>query len=1298
MGDINRSRFLPVIERILDEFDQPGQVITIDRIDLELGTIPLECLDLAIERLEAALREALIGALNNGVSVPTPHSNTGRVGASSIEALPVRAALLHRLTQYLLYGTWPYQDASANDPRALLADLLANEPTVLLILIGHHWKRPAFIRRLALQLPSGDLDRLLGMIEPDVSDAILATMGGNSAHADLQPTHDIPGSESAGTSTLDRLDAFLVHGTLADIHPEQLLLEAAADDPDGLSDLLHRHMRDDAMLRRMIEVISPDALAKLLALLAPEDAAIIIALMHQVRRLNHTAPVIPLNDRAFERLLWFISLRYVLNEAGTQFNRKRFVERMIAGIANAERLTYRDLLRAFHLGVVELAKSSPNAASLPAIIDDLTRATPTTAALSDPLPEIEQAVEQEHQTPISVMTWMLRSAGASDPAGLRVLLRGLAIRDPALLVRTVGAALPLPTLIKLLLSQEHARHADALTRWLAHATAGGAALSHKIQAAVIGAIAAFDRTGRDRLLPSIFHAVAALSDEAPEIIAAMVAAWPEIVEPDERIASERRVAPTVPARTEPGGNVDHTSEADTASLAGYSDIDRLRHLLMTGVLPWRDMLTEPGLTSDRVIESLERWRPGAVRAALKGTPLTRSHVHSALDTMPVATALALIRLLLPRHPGGQELMQSVTAYTAQAADQRSFRTTLLVALVEGHTLDFEALARAGKDAATNASPHLTQTLLAVLARGVTGASGIDGDRQWFETLERLAVSNMRAARRFMASVARSAAALERLADMCAPPLLDRIFVALVPDAATTLGALANALIAEGRHHGIHRRDITAAFLAEIATIAADAVPALGLIMRLLRKVFGEQLPPWLEPMVHHDLLPHLPHELGRRLAVILAAGQSDKSIPQVRELAARPNEQPAIAVDAASPEGAPGQHTEWLFRTLADIDLSRAAAREEMPELLHELMSELLETPSRDLAIRLVTFLSQARNSTQLIELLPELMLARLITLAAPDVGAGLLIAGEVLAAAADTTGHVMLRSALWQTLLDTVGAPVGERTVAAMSEHFFAIAGRAASDLDQARREAASAALLHAAAQHGRDAGQAALVAMIEQRRGNLIAAYRGSRHPAGGPATALRGPSPRQIRTLTLFRMGDEAVPREPIYVANAGLILANPFLPHLFDTLDWLVRDAAGKPHLRDEATASRAVHLLQYLVDGHTGRPEPRLALNKVLCGMSIAVPVARAIDPTEIERQTCDTLLRSIIENWPILRNTSIAGLRETFLQREGKLTYADVGWRLQVQRKTLDVLVDQVPWSIGVVFHPWMPTALHVTW
>jgi hypothetical protein len=320
--------------------------------------------------------------------------------------------------------------------------------------------------------------------------------------------------------------------------------------------------------------------------------------------------------------------------------------------------------------------------------------------------------------------------------------------------------------------------------------------------------------------------------------------------------------------------------------------------------------------------------------------------------------------------------------------------------------------------------------------------------------------------------------------------------------------------------------------------------------------------------------------------------------------------------------------------------------------------------------------------------------------LAAPDVGASLLESGEVLVAAANTARQKIDRSAMWQELFATVCAPISERTVAALSERFFAMAGRALGDPDSARKDTASAALLHAAAQHARDAGQARLATVIKQRRGSLVTAYRGDRNPMTGPAATDKHLSSRELRSRIGYQRATEdgVLLREPIYIGNAGLVLTNPFLPHFLDALGLLVRDDAGKPRLRDESAAQRAVHLLQYLVDGHTDRPEPRLALNKILCGMPIAAPVERAIEATEEERETCDTLLRSIVENWPILRNSSTAALRETFLQREGKLTYGDNGWSLQVQRKTLDVLVDQVPWSIGVVFHPWMPNALHVTW
>ncbi|HYD32430.1 MAG TPA: contractile injection system tape measure protein, partial [Azospirillaceae bacterium] len=73
-------------------------------------------------------------------------------------------------------------------------------------------------------------------------------------------------------------------------------------------------------------------------------------------------------------------------------------------------------------------------------------------------------------------------------------------------------------------------------------------------------------------------------------------------------------------------------------------------------------------------------------------------------------------------------------------------------------------------------------------------------------------------------------------------------------------------------------------------------------------------------------------------------------------------------------------------------------------------------------------------------------------------------------------------------------------------------------------------------------------------------------------------------------------------------------------------------------------------------------------------------------------------IAAVLAHWTIIRNTSPTGLRETFLQREGRLERDEGRWNLTVQRKTLDVLVDQVPWGFSVVYHRWMRDPIHVSW
>ena len=66
------------------------------------------------------------------------------------------------------------------------------------------------------------------------------------------------------------------------------------------------------------------------------------------------------------------------------------------------------------------------------------------------------------------------------------------------------------------------------------------------------------------------------------------------------------------------------------------------------------------------------------------------------------------------------------------------------------------------------------------------------------------------------------------------------------------------------------------------------------------------------------------------------------------------------------------------------------------------------------------------------------------------------------------------------------------------------------------------------------------------------------------------------------------------------------------------------------------------------------------------------------------------LLLSIIEHWSILKNTSVEGLRQSFLQRDGKLTFFNNEWRLQVEQKSYDMLLQHLPWNRGLIRLPWM--------
>jgi hypothetical protein len=169
------------------------------------------------------------------------------------------------------------------------------------------------------------------------------------------------------------------------------------------------------------------------------------------------------------------------------------------------------------------------------------------------------------------------------------------------------------------------------------------------------------------------------------------------------------------------------------------------------------------------------------------------------------------------------------------------------------------------------------------------------------------------------------------------------------------------------------------------------------------------------------------------------------------------------------------------------------------------------------------------------------------------------------------------------------------------------------------------------------------------------------------------------------------------KPMYIKNAGLVLLHAYFPQYFRMLGLLDRGEDNKEHFKNESSISKAVHALQYLVSKRTDTPEPELLLNKILCGCPLSEPIVPEEEMIDAEKRTSEGLLMGAIKNWPPLVNTSPDGLR-TFLHREGKLFFHEDRWDLEVENKTVDILLEQLPWSISVIRMDWMPQTLHVKW
>lgn len=536
------------------------------------------------------------------------------------------------------------------------------------------------------------------------------------------------------------------------------------------------------------------------------------------------------------------------------------------------------------------------------------------------------------------------------------------------------------------------------------------------------------------------------------------------------------------------------------------------------------------------------------------------------------------------------------------------------------------------------------------------------------------------------------------------PALDAFFADLLagrapsPPQPTKIGAyiddlvaLRESLDAEGGARDALRATLPDLSLGELAwlLLAPDARQSFVRLQRAVASLPADRadallgkLAPWADDAIAglaqaRSQSPPPPEDVAEmRLRAALAGLADDKfNVLQVAAAAT-----PSAANAAASFQPGPGTHgpgdpvpREKLFAWLGGetVALAQIAA-------YAAAFAELADADDPALAAFVASVRGRPRVQAHWAASLPLRARARLLGLLAKPKARQLLdvalLAGAAWRQVAPFGAPRPNEQAIWSVLFAALAVPRKVEPAEILALLVDDFAGKDERLATQLRRRLANLT---------RDGGHAALAAAVRrpQRKKPGTALDAASAPPKNAAPRDARKPSPKG-----------------PLYVENAGLVLLGPFLPQLFARLDVLATPEGQAPRMRDLAAATRAVHLLQYLADCRLDAPEPQLVLNKVLCGLQPADAVERRHDATEEELSICESLLRTVVVNWTVMRNTDAAGLRETFLRRAGRLTLGAERCDLKVERKGMDVLIARIPWSIALVKHRWMPAPLYVDW
>jgi hypothetical protein len=162
----------------------------------------------------------------------------------------------------------------------------------------------------------------------------------------------------------------------------------------------------------------------------------------------------------------------------------------------------------------------------------------------------------------------------------------------------------------------------------------------------------------------------------------------------------------------------------------------------------------------------------------------------------------------------------------------------------------------------------------------------------------------------------------------------------------------------------------------------------------------------------------------------------------------------------------------------------------------------------------------------------------------------------------------------------------------------------------------------------------------------------------------------------------------------VLFAGSILLYPYLSRLLNELDYLSEDKKIKISKQNSAVA-----LMIYLLTGKEQAFDYQLHFVKWLLGIPVnALIIIEKNSLSKKEIAEADNVLLSLKSHWSVLKNSSFTTIRKSFLQRSGMMKIEDEQCHLHIERKGIDVLIEQIPFSLSIIRLAWIKQPIIVTW